>query len=146
MAETAAVIAIDTNLLVYAHRGGVPEHKAAQQAIERARAAASGWGIAQPSVSEFWSLVTHPATPTPATRAQASRYIHAMMDAGAAVWLPGPGFVERLMKLAADLEVSGVRIFDLQIALTAFENGAHDIWTHDREFVALPGLRVTDPL
>ena len=68
------------------------------------------------------------------------------MEGSVAVWLPGQGLVERLMKLAADLGVSGVRILDQQIALTAFENGAHEIWTHDREFVTLPGRQVTDPL
>jgi len=41
--------------------------------------------------------------------------------------------------------VQGPRIFDLQIALTAFENGATEIWTHDRNFLSLPGLRVRDP-
>ena len=38
------------------------------------------------------------------------------------------------------------RLFDLQIALTAVENGAREIWTHDRNFLSLPGLRVRDPL
>jgi predicted nucleic acid-binding protein len=48
--------------------------------------------------------------------------------------------------MATDLEVRGPRIFDLQIALTAFDNGATEIWTHDRGFVAFPGLAVHDPL
>jgi predicted nucleic acid-binding protein len=62
------------------------------------------------------------------------------------VWLPGAGFAERLMQLACDLDVSGVRVFDLQIALTAFENGASEIWTHDADFVRVPGLRIVDPI
>ena len=62
------------------------------------------------------------------------------------VWLPHPGFAERLMQLARDLNVSGVRIFDLQIALTAFENGASELWTHDTNFVDVPGLRIVDPV
>jgi predicted nucleic acid-binding protein len=32
------VIALDTNLLVYAHRSGTPKHRAARAAIERAAA------------------------------------------------------------------------------------------------------------
>ena len=39
----ADMIALDTNLLVYAHRSATPEHKNAGAAIERA-AASSGWG------------------------------------------------------------------------------------------------------
>lgn len=37
-------------------------------------------------------------------------------------------------------------ILDLQIARTARDNGATEIWTHDRAFPAIPGLRVVDPL
>ena len=44
------MIALDTNLLVYAHRSATPEHKAAQAAIERA-AATEGWGFAVPVVA-----------------------------------------------------------------------------------------------
>ena len=69
-----------------------------------------------------------------------------LVAAGAAIWLPGPGFGERLLQVARDLDVSGPRIFDLQIALTAFEGGATEIWTHDADFVSVPGLRVHDPL
>jgi hypothetical protein len=32
------------------------------------------------------------------------------------------------------------------IALTAFENGAREIWAHDGAFTTLAGLRVRDPL
>lgn len=60
--------------------------------------------------------------------------------------MPREAFWTRLLQMAAELDVRGPRIFDLQIALTAFDNGATEIWTHDRDFVAFPGLRVHDPL
>jgi hypothetical protein len=56
------------------------------------------------------------------------------------------GFTERLLQLACDLNVSGGRIFDLQIALSVFDNGASEVWTHDANFVRIPGLRVHDPI
>jgi hypothetical protein len=40
----------------------------------------------------------------------------------------------------------GPRIFDLQIALTAFEGGARELWTADSKFVSVPGLPVVFPL
>lgn len=142
------MIAVDTNLLVYAHRRATAEHRAAQRALERAAAGETGWGIALPSLGEFWSIVTHPgAAGRPSTSTQATDFIQALMrDGGAQVWHPGTGFGERLLQLATDLEVSGVRIFDLQIALISFENGARQIWTHDRNFISVPGLRRVDPL
>ncbi|HVE65688.1 MAG TPA: hypothetical protein VNC59_03830 [Thermoanaerobaculia bacterium] len=47
---------------------------------------------------------------------------------------------------ADEMGIRGPRIYDLQIALTAFDNGATEMWTHDRAFVPFPGLRVFDPL
>jgi len=141
------VIALDTSLLVYAHRSRVPEHQAARKAVERAAAGADGWGIAAPTLPEFWGIVTHPAaTGRSSTPGQASAFIRALVSAGAQLWLPGPGFAERLLQVAADLHVTGPRIFDLQIALVAFDNGATELWTHDRHFVKFPGLTVHDPL
>ena len=54
------MIALDTNLLVYAHRSAVAEHRSARQAIVRARTSSGGWGFSLPFVGEFWSVVTHP--------------------------------------------------------------------------------------
>ena len=141
------MIAIDTNLLVYAHRGALPEHRVARRALERAAAIQNGWGISQACLAEFWSIVTHPAASRPSTAAEASAFLTSLVeDGGAQLWLPTPGFGERLLRLAADRNVQGPRIFDLQIALTAFENGAREILTHDRGFVSLPGWPIRDPL
>jgi predicted nucleic acid-binding protein len=43
-------------------------------------------------------------------------------------------------------EDSGKRIFDLQIAVIAYEHGVHEIWTHDRDFASIPSVKVFDPL
>lgn len=51
-----------------------------------------------------------------------------------------------MAELARRLGVRGARIFDLQIALIARDNGARELWTHDAGFVTVPGLRVWDPL
>ncbi len=142
------MIGVDTNLLIYAHRAGLPEHRVARRALERAASMPGGWGISQASMAEFWSVVTHPASAgRPSSGAEAVAFLSSLVDEGGAqVWLPAPGFPERLVRLAAGLNVRGPRIFDLQIALTAFEHGAREIWTHDRRFVSVPGLRVRDPL
>lgn len=139
------MIALDTNLLIYAHRAATVEHRRARAAIEKA--AASEWGFAAPVVAEFWSVVTHPASVgRPSAPDEARRFLAALGDAGAQIWSPGVGFGLRLAQVAADLDVSGNRVFDLQIALCAFEGGAREIWSHDRRFVTIPGLRRVNPL
>jgi hypothetical protein len=141
------VIAVDTNLLIYAHRRAAPEHLAARRAIQRAAASELGWGIALGCLTEFWSIVTHPAVGRPSTSAEAFAYLSALFrSGGAALWLPAAGFERRLLHQAVQLDVRGPRVFDLQIALTAIDNGAREIWTHDQGFLTVPGLTVHDPL
>jgi len=142
------VIALDTNLLVYAHRSRTPEHLKARKAIQAAHASRDGCGIPLPCLAEFWAVVTHPESRGRAsTPEEAHAFLRALTeDAGMAVWVPEAGFERRLLQVAHDLRVSGARVFDLQIAVLAVENGATEIWTHDAGFVTLPGLRKLDPL
>lgn len=75
------MIAIDTNLLVYAHRERTPQHKRARKAIERAAAAPRGWGMSAAVLPEFWSVVTHPSSEgRPSTPAQAAASVRALTD------------------------------------------------------------------
>lgn len=142
------MIAIDTNLLIYAHRSGLAEHRAAKRALQKASEDARGWGIPFPCIAEFWSVVTHPESAGGGSAPSKARdYLRALvLEAGAKVWMPAEGCWERVTMLAEELDVRGLRIFDLQIALAAFDNGATEIWTHDRNFVAVPGMLVRDPL
>jgi uncharacterized protein len=141
------MIALDTNLLVYAHRRATPEHKAARRVIERARQSGLGWGLVEPSLVEFFAVVTHPAAAgRPSTAAEAGAFVDALVKAGARLWAPREASTSRLFQLAADLGVAGPRVFDLQIALAALDNGATEIWTHDAHFARVPGLRIVLPL
>jgi len=142
------MIAIDTNLLVYAHRKGTKEHRSSIRAIEQAVESGKGWGISFPVIGEFWSVVTHPACPPkPSPTGKAEAFLASLLSsANGEIWMPGPGFPERLLATASALGLSGPRIFDLQIAMIAFEGGATELWSHDTAFVSVPGLPVHDPL
>jgi uncharacterized protein len=143
-----AVIAVDTNLLVYAHRARVEQHAAARRALQLAADHPAGWGIALPCLAEFWTVVTHPrAAGRPSSPGEAAAFLRALLrDGGGTVWQPMPGFAERLLRAGEQAGVSGVRIFDLQIALIAAEAGAREIWSHDRAFVTVAGLKLRDPI
>lgn len=141
------MIAIDTNLLIYAHRSATREHRSARSAIEAACGSAGGCAITLPSIAEFFSVVTHPAASgRPSSPGDAAAFLAALEEAGAIVIGPGPAFSTRLVQTAADLAVSGPRIFDLQIGLCALDGGATELWTHDANFVKIPGLIIHDPL
>jgi toxin-antitoxin system PIN domain toxin len=141
------VLVTDTNLLVYAHREATPEHRAARSALEAASRQPGGWGIATASVLEFWSVVTHPAASgRPSSAGEARAFLAALVDAGAKLLSPGPVVATRILEAAERLGVRGPRVFDLQIAITALDHGATELWSHDRGFVTLPGLQLVDPL
>ncbi len=141
------MIAVDTNLLVYAHRSAVKEHMAARSALSRAASSATGWGIPYPCVAEFLAVVTHPsAAGRPSTPEEAARFLEALRDAGMQILYPTHGFGFRLLRQAAETGVRGVRIFDFQIGCIALESDAKAIWTHDHDFCAPDGLSVHDPL
>lgn len=141
------MIVADTNILVYAHRAALPEHRSARAALERASRSPGGWGITLASALEFWSVVTHPAASgRPSTGDEARAFIGALVGAGARLLPSGPGTGQRILDLAARMGIAGPRIFDLHVALTALEHGATELWSHDRAFVSLPGLKLVDPL
>lgn len=142
------MIGVDTNLLVYAHRAATPEHEEARRALERAMEDPRGWGFTAGCALEFWHVVTQARMPgRPSTPREARNFVARLVDRGqAVVWLPHGDFIGRVFDAAARLGVTGARVFDLQHAITALDNGASEMWTHDADFVRLPGLSVHDPL
>src|SRR5437667_1608541 len=66
------MIAVDTNLLVYAHREDSPWHDAAYARVAELAEGRSPWAIPWPCLHEFVAIVTHPkiyAPPSPLTAA-----------------------------------------------------------------------------
>ena len=141
------MIALDTNILVYAHHSRYAEHRRAQSAILEAAGNRGGFGLPFPCLAEFWTVVTHPASSgRPSRPREARAFLASLIGAGAKVLHPSSGAAERILKLAVDLDIRGGRIFDLQIAETCLTAGAREVWTHDRNFPAIPGLKIHDPL
>lgn len=76
------MIALDTNLLVYAHREDSPHHEAATRALTDAVAAAGGVAIPWPCLHEFLAIVTHPRIYDPPTPVVTALYaVQALADA-----------------------------------------------------------------
>ena len=62
------MIAVDTNVLVYAHREDSEWHERAEQVVRGLAEGAATWAIPWPCVHEFLAITTHPRifrTPTP---------------------------------------------------------------------------------
>jgi uncharacterized protein len=61
------MIAVDTNILVYAHRADSPWHDGALAKITELAEGRSPWTIPWPCIHEFLAIVTHPRVYSPPT-------------------------------------------------------------------------------
>jgi uncharacterized protein len=142
------LIAVDTNILVYAHREDSPFHnKAAKRIAELAEGSAT-WSIPWPCVHEFLAIVTHPriyAPPTPLPRALDQ------MDA----WLESPNLVllaesadywATLRTILARGRIAGAQVHDARIAALCRQHGVRELWSADRDFNRFAGPAVVNPL
>lgn len=142
------MIALDTNLLVCAHRVESPHHEAAHSAVTALVQGPGPVGVPWPVVHEFLAVVTHPRiyrNPTPTVDALAA--MRALTDAPG-VQLLGEG-LDHLAVLARLLEagqVTGPRIHDARIAAICLSHGVEALWSADRDFTWFPALRVVNPL
>jgi toxin-antitoxin system PIN domain toxin len=142
------MIAVDSNLLVYAHREDSPWHPAAYARIVELAEGAAAWAIPWPCIHEFLSIVTHPriySPPTPLEKAIDQ------VDA----WLESPNLVllseledywPQLRSVLQTGRVSGPQVHDARIAALCRQHGVSELWTIDRDFSRFPGLIVRNPL
>lgn len=142
------MIALDTNILVYAHREDSPFHASASNAVRELAEGVAPWVIPWPCVHEFLAIVTHPrryAPPTPIEQA---------LDQIAA-WLEAPGLVligetpnhwAVLRSIIAAGHLAGPIVHDARIAALCIENGVTELWTADRDYGRIPKLTTRNPL
>ena len=142
------MIAVDTNLLVYAHREDSPWHDVAYARLVELAEGRSPWGIAWPCVHEFLAIVTHPriyAPPTPLPAALDQ--IDAWFESPSLVLLAeSEGYWAELRAALETGRVAGPQVHDARIAALCRQHGVSELWSVDRDFSRFPDLPVRNPL
>jgi uncharacterized protein len=142
------MIAVDTNILVYAHREDSEWHEPAERAVRGLAEGAGGWAIPWPCVHEFLAITTHPRIfrkPTPI--AAALDQIDAWFESPSIVTLAeDEGYWAPLRTLVAQARIDGPRVHDARIAALCLTHAVRELWTADRDFSAFPAIRVRNPL
>lgn len=142
------MIAVDTNVLVYAHRRDSIWHAPAKVAVTGLAESTGAWAIPWPCALEFLAIVTHPRVYAPPTPLEAGLQ---QVDA----WLASPSVVllgepthhwPRLRAVLAEGRVTGPRIHDARVAALCLAHGVREFWTADRDFGRFPALRTRNPL
>lgn len=138
------MIAVDTNVLIYAHRGETDWHHAAASRLVALAEGAARWGLPVFCITEFLRVTTHGRVfRPPSTLEQATAFISGLANAPSCeVVRPGPGFLELLAETARQADARGNLIFDAQIAALCLEHGIDTVLTNDRDFSRFKQLRV----
>lgn len=142
------MIAVDTNVLVHAHRRTSAHHAAADLCVRTLAESGAAWAIPWPCVHEFLGIVTHPRIWTPpSTRVQAFGQIDEWHASGTLSFLSeSDGYWETLAKLADEGDIVGPKVHDARIAALCILHGVRELWSADRDFSRFPSLRVRNPL
>ena len=142
------MIAVDTNLLVYAHRPEMPFHERARQVLTEAVAGSEPVCVPWPCAHEFLAVVSNPRIfidPTP---------MHLALDAvgrllasfSGGFLAEGEGYLDVLVRVARPALLQGAIVHDARVAALCLFHGVRMLWSADRDFSRFPDLTVVNPL
>ena len=142
------MIAVDTNLLVYAHREDSEFHSIAFRKLEGLAQGKSTWALPWPCLHEFFSIVTHPRIFDPPTPLKAAlEQIDAWMESPSVTLLSETtGHWTELRALLLSSKVTGPMVHDARVAAICIQHGVRQLWSSDRDFGRFPSLNVVNPL
>ncbi|HEX4726693.1 MAG TPA: TA system VapC family ribonuclease toxin [Jatrophihabitans sp.] len=137
------MIAVDANVLVYAHRTGAPFHAEASSAMTALAAGYTNWALPWPCLHEFYAVVTNPRLfSTPSTPSEAIRQIAAWLAAPTVrVIAEAPSHFTVLKQLLTAGMATGQAVHDAKIAAICLSHGVAELLTMDRNFSRYPPLR-----
>jgi len=142
------VIAIDSNLLVHAHREDSPWHDKAAARLKGLAEGKSAWAIPWPCIHEFLAIVTHPRIYKPPTPlASALRQVDAWLESPSLALLgEADGYWPELRRILETGRVSGPRVHDARVAAICRFHGVRELWSADRDFSRFPGVTARNPM
>ena len=142
------MIAVDTNLLVYAHRREARASDAAHALLTELSEGDRPWAIPWPCCYEFLSVVTNRRI----WKDDATPADHAWRQLQA--WTASPSnrligetddFEDILGRFVQRPHVVGGVVHDARIAALCVAHGVEALLTRDRDFSLFPELRTRDP-
>ena len=142
------MIAVDTNILVYAHRREASLGDEAYRVLAELGEGDRPWAIPWPCCYEFLSVVTNRRI----WKDRASTPQQAWVQFRA--WVASPsnrliaetdGFAETLRRFVDRPNITGPLVHDARIVAICVAHGVEALLTRDRDFSMFPELRTRDP-
>lgn len=141
------MIALDTNILVYAHRQDSGFHDRANSAVRALAESRSTWAVPWSCLHEFIAIVTHPRIyDPPSTVGQALAQIEVWLDSPTLTVIgENSNYWDTLRRFLDEGGVIGARIHDARIAAVVLCNGVRELRSADRDFSRFP-VTTVNPL
>ncbi len=137
------MIAVDTNVLVYANRAELPLHAVARARLTELAEGTAQWGLPVVVVWGFVRIVTQPIFDPPTPTDQAVEFVDRLLASPSVRVLgPGPRHWERLRTVLDQAQVRGGLVTDAVIVALCREYGVDTLLSNDRDFHRFPGLKL----
>lgn len=137
------MIAVDTNILVYAHREELTQHPMARAKVVALAEGDTPWGIPVFCIGEFLRVVTHPKLfDPPYASGEAVDAMDRLLESPSLrVLSPGSGYLTLFHEAVREASAIGNLIFDAQIVAVCRESGVSTLLTEDRDFARFNGFK-----
>jgi uncharacterized protein len=141
------MIAVDTNVLVYAHRPDSPHHAAAAAAVKCLAEGVAPWAIPWPCVHEFLSVSTNLKIFRPPSPPEvAIQQVEIWMECPTLRLLGEPaGYWQELRAAFLTGKLRGPQVHDARIHAICRAHGVRELWSADRDFSRMRGLTIVNP-
>ena len=141
------MIAVDTNILVFARRAETPFHAKARLLLEGLAQGDQPWALVWVCIYEFLRVVTHPRVFDPPTDLEAAlEDLQSLLESPSLVLLgEGPAHLAAMRQTLLSGRATGNLVHDGHIAALLLENGVRELLTADRDFSRFPQIRIRDP-
>lgn len=142
------MIAVDTNVLVYAHRRESRVHEPARATLRELAEGTRPWAIPWPCCYEFFSVVTNRRIwrGAQSTPDQAWSQLRVWMDSPSNRLLAETSdFMGILEGLLLRPRVRGPVVHDARVAAICLAHGIEELLTRDRDFGLFPELKTRNP-
>ena len=142
------MIAVDTNILVYAHRRESRVHDEAVQVLRELAEGSRRWAIPWPCCYEFLSIVTNRRIwrGAESSPGEAWSQLRAWVDSPSNLLLGETrDFLEILGRLVRRPRVRGPLVHDARVAAICLAHGIDELLSRDRDFALFPELKTRNP-
>ena len=142
------MIAVDTNILVHAHRLDSPLNERAFERLRVLMERRTPWAIPWPCIHEFVSIATKAGLwKRPSTTAEAIAQVEVWLSSPSLSLLGEPeNYWTEFRRAAERARATGDLVHDAHVAAICLSHGVNELWTADRDFGRFPGLTTRNPL